>query len=61
MWLSGIQGGLYEAELTFYSLKTHPWRNKYPVAMETLKVDERWINQNTVNPFYELPKESSVK
>lgn len=35
--------------------------NKYPVAMETLKVDERWINQNTVNPFYELPKESSVK
>ena len=61
MWLSGIQGGLYEAELTFDSLKTHPWRNKYPVAMETLKVDERWINQNTVNPFYELPKESSVK
>lgn len=35
--------------------------NKYPVAMETLKVDERWINQNTVNPFYELPKKSSVK
>lgn len=34
--------------------------NKYLVAMETLKVDEGWINQNTVNPFYELPKKSSV-
>lgn len=34
--------------------------NKYLVAMETLKVDGGWINQNTVNPFYELPKKSSV-
>lgn len=34
--------------------------NKYLVAMATLKVDEGWINQNTVNPFYELPKKSSV-
>lgn len=34
--------------------------NKYLVAMETLKVDEGWINQNTVNPFYELPKKSSM-
>lgn len=34
--------------------------NKYLVAMEILKVDEGWINQNTVNPFYELPKKSSV-
>lgn len=43
------------------SKKTIFLGNKYPVAMETLKVDEGWINQNTaLNPFYELPKKSSV-
>lgn len=34
--------------------------NKYQVAMVILKVVEGWINQNTVNLFYELPTKSSV-
>lgn len=59
MWATGIQGVLYGAEWTFQS-ESPSLGNKYLVAMETLKVDEGWINQNTVNPFYKLPKKSGV-
>lgn len=54
-------GGFVWSSTNLLQPESPSLENKYPVAMETLKVDERWINQNTVNPFYELPKESSVK
>lgn len=56
-----IGGGFVWSWMNIPQSQSPSLGNKYLVAMATFKVDEGWINQNTVNPFYELPKKSSVK